>query len=64
MAPKVNKEEYAALKSKLIRKGTNINRWAAQHGYPFTTVYDAAKGVRAGIKAIKIKRQLEAFANE
>lgn len=54
---------YGQLRSRLIAKGTNINRWAAEHGYPPTTVYDAARGSRAGIEAVKIKRLLEEFAN-
>ena len=63
MSAKV-KSNYQLLRSRLILKGTNLRRWASQRGYPLTTVYDAAMGRRAGIKAIQIKTELEAFANE
>ena len=63
MSKNANKK-YQRLKEGLIQRGTNVVRWAAANGYPVTTVYGAARGLRAGIKAVKIRRALEAFLNE
>lgn len=62
MADAVN-NKYRRLRSQLISKGTNLRRWAQENNFPITTVYGAARGQRAGIEAIKIKKLLEAYAN-
>jgi hypothetical protein len=55
------KDKYKGLRVALIAKGTTLKRWAESRDYPLSTVYDAAKGNRGGIKAVKILRELEAF---
>ncbi|HYE33526.1 MAG TPA: hypothetical protein VEH27_19045 [Methylomirabilota bacterium] len=62
MPKKVN-QKYQNLRAKLLKRGTNLSRWAASHGYPITTVYGAARGERAGIKATEIRLKLETLAN-
>jgi hypothetical protein len=61
MPAKVNRN-YRKLRAQLIARGTNLRRWATDHGYPVTTVYDAARGTRAGIRCVQIRRELEEFA--
>jgi len=61
MPRKVN-NKYHELRARLIEKGTTINRWAHENGYPFTTAYGAARGLRAGVKATHIRKHLEQFA--
>lgn len=62
MTASVN-NKYSGLRSRLIKRGTNIRRWAIENDYPPSTVYDAIKGNRTGIEAVRIKKELEAFAN-
>jgi hypothetical protein len=38
-----------------------IPRWAADRGYPVSTVYDAAKGTRKGPESLNILKELEAY---
>jgi hypothetical protein len=69
MKSEVNKKNgakpdpYHALRARLIERGTNLWRWAELRGYPYTTVVGAARGDRAGIKSVKILRELEEFTN-
>jgi len=56
------RNDYRALKAAIILKGTNLRRWAQDNGFPASSVYGAASGKRAGVEAVKIKRQLEDFA--
>ena len=58
MSQKVN-IKYRDLRGRMLHQGTNPLRWAKDNGYPQSTVYDAAKGKRSGIKAIKIRKELE-----
>lgn len=62
MPATVNKK-YRKLRINLIHRGTTIRRWALEKGYPPTTVYDAIKGNRAGVEAVRIKTELEEYAN-
>jgi hypothetical protein len=50
---------YNELRSALIARGMYLTTWAKARGYPYTTVVCAAKGERHGIKAVKIRRELE-----
>jgi hypothetical protein len=50
---------YSMLRARIVSHGTTLSRWARKKGYPATTVYGAAKGERSGIKAVRIRRQLE-----
>lgn len=59
---KNSNDKYRRLRVKLLNRGTNLRQWAALHGYPVTTVYDAARGARAGVKSVKIARELEEYA--
>ena len=61
MAANVNRKDqtYLAIRAGLIRRGTNLSRWAKTQGYPHMTVYSAAKGQRSGKKATKILHELE-----
>ena len=61
MARKSNLK-YRQLRSKLIEKGITLQGWATQNGVPPTTVYGAATGERNGVKATKIRLQLEGIA--
>jgi hypothetical protein len=56
-----NARKYRELKATLISRGYTLRSWALAHGYKPTTVYGAASGVRAGIKSIRIRKQLEAL---
>lgn len=51
---------YRAIRSGLIRRGTNLSAWARDNGYPVGTTYKAAKGSRNGRVATTIRRKLEA----
>lgn len=55
-------QNYDQLRAALIRRGYSLRSWAATAGYPVTTVYGAARGERSGIKAVKIRTELEEFA--
>lgn len=50
------------MRARLIERGTNFKRFAEERGLPASSVYEAAKGLRHGIKAVKIKKELEALA--
>lgn len=54
---------YKALRARLIEKGMTLRSFAAAHGLPYPTVYCAARGTRAGIKSVQIRRRLEEVAN-
>lgn len=56
----VNKN-YQATRAALIKKGFTIASWARRHGFKPSTVYDAVRGRRSGIVAVKIVNSLEAF---
>lgn len=55
-------KRYDTIKSRMIEKGTNLNLWAKEKGYPQSSVYAAARGTRGGIKAVKIQKELNAYA--
>ena len=55
--------KYRRLRINLIERGFTIRSWAQSRGYKPSTVYDAAKGARMGIKSVKICRELEEFSN-
>lgn len=61
MPTKVN-NEYRKLRAAVIRRGSNLRRWAIAEGVPVSTVYEAARGTRAGVEAIRIRTKLEEFA--
>lgn len=52
---------YPRLRSLLIARGTNLKRWATDHGFPVGSVYHAARGTRAGVQTIKIRNRLLAY---
>lgn len=60
MPQKVNKK-YRELRATLIGRGKSLRLWAVENGYPISTVYDAARGTRAGVESVRIRRKLEEF---
>ena len=54
---------YQAIRIGLIRRGTNLRRWALSRGYALSTVYDAAQGNRRGIRAVRIQSELKEFVS-
>lgn len=58
---KASSYEYISLRQALIGRGVSLRQFAAQHGYPASSVYAAARGSRAGVKATTIRRQLQAY---
>lgn len=61
MRPLNTSKKYDALKASLIKKGTNLKRWAEKNNYPLTTVYLAASGKRAGVKSMAILEKLHTY---
>lgn len=59
-----NANKYNKIRSRLIAKGYSLAGWARENGHPVTTVHLAARGLRNGIKAVAVRRDLEAFLNE
>lgn len=55
---------YCGLRAELLDMGTNLKRWAEERAYPLTTVYQAASGDRAGIRATKIRKELLEYVAE
>lgn len=55
------KPNYRRLRAELIHRGTNLRRFAQEKGYPLATVYDAARGRRAGIESIRILNEINAL---
>jgi hypothetical protein len=51
--------KYSDLRARLIRQGMTLRKFALKRRYPVGTVYDAASGRRAGVKATKIREELE-----
>ncbi len=49
---------FTEIKAALIRVGSNLAAWSRDHGYPVTTVYQAASGTRSGKKSLKIRAKL------
>lgn len=47
----------------LLRKGHTIRSWALTHGYIPSTVYDALRGTRLGVKSLAIARDVKEFIN-
>jgi gp16 family phage-associated protein len=47
------------LRAALIEAGFTVSSWARANGYPPTTVFDAAKGTRAGVETMRIRRKLK-----
>jgi len=62
MSQKANKN-YVVLRNSLLEQGFTLRSWALKHKLPVTTVYGAARGERHGIKAVRIRKQLEALAS-
>lgn len=54
-------QNYRDLRAKLIAKGYTFRSWAKKRGHAVGSVYNAVRGTRCGIKATKIRRELEAF---
>lgn len=52
---------YRKTRAALVRRGFTIRSWARAHSFPVTTVYGALRGERAGIKAVAVQQQLQAF---
>jgi gp16 family phage-associated protein len=50
---------YRMLRAALIEAGFTVSSWARANGYPPTTVFDAAKGTRAGVETMRIRRKLK-----
>lgn len=50
---------YRSIRAELIRQGYTVASWARSHSFRPTTVYDAAQGKIAGIKAMAIMAKLE-----
>lgn len=53
---------YDRVRNGLLESGFTIRSWAMKHGHPVSTVHGAARGTRDGIKARRIRRQLQTFA--
>jgi gp16 family phage-associated protein len=47
----------------MLRRGTNIRRWAIAHGFPAVSVYAALKGTRHGVQSHRIRAAVGAFLN-
>lgn len=61
--PKHATSKYLTRRMGLLKRGYNIKRWAEQNGYPMSSVYDALRGSRMGVKSAKIVREVEVFIN-
>jgi hypothetical protein len=57
--PSTTRNNYLGMRALLVRSGLSLSRWAQAHGYPASTVYDAARGRRRGPVAREIVRKLE-----
>jgi hypothetical protein len=55
------KSKEQVIRIGMIEKGTNLRLWAQAMGYPESTVYAAARGARAGIKSVKIQKELTEY---
>ena len=62
MSKNANKN-YRRIRSQLIHRGLTLRRWAEMRAYPASTVYDAARGTRSGVTAVRIRRELEEYIN-
>lgn len=56
-------QKYCKARAKLVEQGTNVTRWANEHGFPVTTVYSIFNGHRSGRLSPEIKRKLEELIN-
>lgn len=61
-AEKKASRRYRDLRSRLIARGYTLRSFAITHGYPYPTVYNAARGDRHGVKTLKIAQHLEEVA--
>jgi hypothetical protein len=52
---------YIKIRNGLLENGFTLRAWAMKHGLPYTTVHGAARGDRDGVKARRIRRQLERY---
>jgi len=61
MSRKSSKTErrYQSLRGRLIQRGYTLRSFALAHHYSVPTVYLAARGLRAGVESIKIRKHLE-----
>jgi gp16 family phage-associated protein len=55
--------KYRKIRAALINSGHTVSSWARANGYKPSTVFDAAKGLRHGVIATRIKRKLEEYTN-
>jgi len=62
-ARKNKSTDYRTLRAKLLTQGMTLRMFALENGYGVQTVYDAAKGRRAGPTAMLILQQLEEMTN-
>lgn len=54
-------KSYEVYRSRLMRKGFNIRKWALENDLPPALVYDALKGRRSGPGAKSIIQKVEEF---
>jgi len=55
--------DYESLRNKLLDRGYSLRSFALAFGYKVPTVYDAARGSRAGKTTRTIRRHLRKVAN-
>lgn len=55
-------EAYLDLRIRMIQRGFTLRSFAMSNGYPVPSVYMAARGLRAGIKSVKILNHLKQIA--
>jgi len=57
------RDPYRSLRARLLHHGLNLKSFARMHSYAYTTVHSAARGLRGGVKSVKIRKHLEEVAN-
>jgi len=62
-ARKNKSTDYRTIRAKLLTRGMTLRGFALENGYGVQTVYDAAKGRRAGPTSMIILQQLEELSN-
>jgi hypothetical protein len=53
---------YIKIRNGLLNAGFTLRSWALEQSLPYTTVYGAARGERDGVKARRIRKKLQRFA--
>lgn len=61
---RMERTSYRALRASLIHRGYTLRSFALANGYSVPTVYMAARGLRSGIIASRIRRHLEELIND